>query len=306
MPYTTDGAASKIAEALGGSLVPDAKGNFLCSCPCPGHADFRPSLSLCDREGKVLLHCFAGCRQQDVIAALQRLKLWSGRPSQNAHATRPATPAKPAQPPRATDSLKPWRDASPIVAGSLIELYLRNRELEIPAGAPLRYAPALWHWPTKTRYPAMVALIARYDGSPVTSHSTFLSHDGRKADIEPVRLFSAGANPSGSGIWFHGLGSRLELVIAEGLETALSAARLCDAEAAVATLSTHGMRTLVLAEKTRRPIRIFADNDRAGHGLAAARDLYRRLRSEGREVLVTVPDDVGADANDILIRRARA
>ena len=78
----------------------------------------------------------------------------------------------------------------------------------------------------RTRHPAMVALVTRHDGTPVTSHATFLSHEGHKADIEPNRLFSAGANPAGAGVGFTGLGSKAELVVAEGIESALSAARL--------------------------------------------------------------------------------
>ena len=147
----------------------------------------------------------------------------------------------------------------------------------------------------------MVALIETHDWTPVTSHTTFLSHNGRKADIEPQRLFSAGANPAGAGVWFTGLNSKTEMIVAEGIESALAAAILYDAGACVATLSTHGMRTLVLPPSMRWPVRIFADNDRAGHGLSAARDLYRRLRSEGREVVITMPDAVGDDANDVLL-----
>ena len=58
--------------------------------------------------------------------------------------------------------------------------------------------------------------------------------------------FPAGANPAGAGVWFTGLSSKAELIIAEGIESALSAALLYDAVACVATLSTHGMRKLVL------------------------------------------------------------
>jgi putative DNA primase/helicase len=199
-----------------------------------------------------------------------------------------------------------WREASPLIAGSLIESYLRNRGVKLPKDAPLRYAPALWRWPTKSRHPAMVALIERYDGTAITSHATFLSPEGRKAAIAPARLFPAGANPAGGGVWFDRLGARRELIIAEGVESALSAAELYDAEAAVATLSTHGMRTLVLAPLSRQPIRIFADHDAQGHGLNAARDLYRRLRSEGRDVCLSIADAVGSDANDILLRRLEA
>lgn len=37
---------------------------------CPAHDDKRPSLSLCEKDGRVLLHCFAGCTPADVLAAV--------------------------------------------------------------------------------------------------------------------------------------------------------------------------------------------------------------------------------------------
>ena len=43
---------------------------------CPAHDDVNPSLSLRDISGKVLVHCFAGCSQREVIAALRERGLW--------------------------------------------------------------------------------------------------------------------------------------------------------------------------------------------------------------------------------------
>lgn len=37
---------------------------------CPSHDDREPSLHVTDAEGTVLLHCFAGCEPEDVLAAL--------------------------------------------------------------------------------------------------------------------------------------------------------------------------------------------------------------------------------------------
>jgi DNA primase len=37
---------------------------------CPAHDDNNPSLSISERSGKILVHCFAGCDQEDVIDAL--------------------------------------------------------------------------------------------------------------------------------------------------------------------------------------------------------------------------------------------
>ena len=48
---------------------------------CPVHEDETPSLSLTDREdGGVLVHCHAGCSQDDVIAALRQRGLWPEPP----------------------------------------------------------------------------------------------------------------------------------------------------------------------------------------------------------------------------------
>jgi hypothetical protein len=37
---------------------------------CPSHADRSPSLSVCERDGKVLLKCFAGCGVDDIVSAV--------------------------------------------------------------------------------------------------------------------------------------------------------------------------------------------------------------------------------------------
>jgi len=43
---------------------------------CPAHDDISPSLSITERDGKVLVHCFSGCSQEKVIQALRKLGLW--------------------------------------------------------------------------------------------------------------------------------------------------------------------------------------------------------------------------------------
>jgi DNA primase len=47
---------------------------------CPAHDDKNPSLSIRDADGKVLLHCHAGCGQREVIAALKAQGIWQERP----------------------------------------------------------------------------------------------------------------------------------------------------------------------------------------------------------------------------------
>src|SRR5512144_579754 len=65
--------AESLAKALGGAL-PYGSG---WKARCPAHDDDDPSLSLSDGEGgRVLVHCFAGCPQSAVVAALQARNLW--------------------------------------------------------------------------------------------------------------------------------------------------------------------------------------------------------------------------------------
>jgi hypothetical protein len=61
--------------------------NSLCGCRkiagskwiacCPAHNDKNPSLSITQTHDKVLVHCFAGCEQRDVLRALTELGLWN-------------------------------------------------------------------------------------------------------------------------------------------------------------------------------------------------------------------------------------
>jgi len=60
------------------------KGKKTGSCwlaKCPSHQDKTPSLSISlSAEGKLLVHCFGGCSQKEVINSLRNLDLW---PSKN-------------------------------------------------------------------------------------------------------------------------------------------------------------------------------------------------------------------------------
>lgn len=37
---------------------------------CPAHPDKSPSLTVAEKEGRVIFHCFAGCEPADVLAAV--------------------------------------------------------------------------------------------------------------------------------------------------------------------------------------------------------------------------------------------
>jgi 5S rRNA maturation endonuclease (ribonuclease M5) len=46
------------------------------SACCPAHKDRNPSLSISERNGKILIHCHSGCEQERVISVLKSRGLW--------------------------------------------------------------------------------------------------------------------------------------------------------------------------------------------------------------------------------------
>ena len=67
--------AEEISQSLGGTRSDSGKWR----APCPAHTDRVASLSITDRESKILFHCHAGCSQASVLAALKELGLWPDR-----------------------------------------------------------------------------------------------------------------------------------------------------------------------------------------------------------------------------------
>jgi putative DNA primase/helicase len=68
--------AASIADVLGKARA----GNGGWVALCPSHDDSTPSLSLTDADGKVLVHCHAGCPQEVVIERLKGMNLWATKP----------------------------------------------------------------------------------------------------------------------------------------------------------------------------------------------------------------------------------
>jgi len=52
------------------------RGDHKFSACCPAHDDRNPSFSVSDSNGKILVKCWAGCSQEEVIGALRSMGLW--------------------------------------------------------------------------------------------------------------------------------------------------------------------------------------------------------------------------------------
>lgn len=69
--------AGQIARQLRGRKQPSG-----WVAQCPAHDDRNPSLSISEADGRILVHCHAGCEQDAVINALKSRGLWPDQKSE--------------------------------------------------------------------------------------------------------------------------------------------------------------------------------------------------------------------------------
>jgi putative DNA primase/helicase len=154
--------AEDIARALRGRRC--SKGWI---CHCPAHDDRHPSLSVVEtRDRKTLVKCWSGCRQDDVLDALRRRGLWDGKARETSQ-WRPKPMDSVAKRDKPSNPMRTWRNAGPWVRGGAADAYLKRRGIDLTddEARSLRFAPSLWHWPSQSRWPAMLARVAFSSGA---------------------------------------------------------------------------------------------------------------------------------------------
>jgi putative DNA primase/helicase len=165
--------------------------------------------------------------------------------------------------------------------------------------------PDLTHWESKRGYPAMVGVVRNLAGEPVALHRTYLEVD---AD-EPSKVIKAPvAKPrmmlgkvAGGAVRLAAINPDAALGLCEGIESGLAVMTACTNLPVWATLSTAGLEQVQLPPEARRIV-ILADHDASGAGMRAAETAARRLRDEGRQVVIALPPDPDSDFNDVLLR----
>ncbi|OWU70505.1 DUF7146 domain-containing protein [Marinibacterium profundimaris] len=268
------------------------------TAPCPvcqpEGKKTQTALTLADGNSGLLLNCKrAGCDFRDILAAAGVSPGDYSPPDPATLAQRWAEEQVEAEK-KERRALALWNEALPI-GGTLAEVYLRQRR-GITCALPdtLRFHPDCWH-PTAKRFPAMLAQV---DGAKrFAMHRTYLRPDGSgKADVKPDKAM-LGATAGGAVRLTEAQG---QLVVAEGIETALSlACGLLRAPATIwAALSTSGIRGLHLPDRPGR-LTIATDSDDEGAGKEAGHALAETAHALGWQVSL-LPAPEGRDWNDIL------
>jgi hypothetical protein len=250
------------------------------SACCPAHDDHHPSLTVRDGDTAVILKCHAGCSSADIVDKLRRDGLWPIPPEASGRSEKRDTSAW---------ALDIWRASRPI-AGTIAELYLRNRGITVPLPPSLRYHRALKHRETGLTFPALVAAIQDADRHVVAVQRTFLKSDGSgKAAVSEPKM-SLGAMGRGA---VRLAPASETIAIAEGIETALSAMQLLEVPV-WCSLGDGRLGKIALPPEVGRVV-VIADIGSEARAYEA-RDIYRR---QGREADVLFPS-AGKDFNEVI------
>jgi putative DNA primase/helicase len=209
---------------------------------------------------------------------------------------------------------KTWRRGFPVRRNDVVDRYLCCRGVGMDIYPPcLRTSELDWylekhpdflpqdgfvHNDWMYRVPAMFAAVTNPEGKHVATHRTFLAEDGQgKANLSKPRLV---AGKFGSGPTIRLMPPAPLMGISEGIETALSAAKLFRLPV-WSVLYDGGIASFEPPPKCRHLI-IFADHDKNGTSQRAAEALRNRL---DMPVEIKMPVKVDADWNDVLVESSR-
>jgi hypothetical protein len=261
-------------------------------CPLCG------SDALCLTAGgaKLLVHCFAGCAGEDILAEFRRRNLVGAGVPHRVFKPRHSADAGPDKPPKewSEEAERIWSRGAPF-RNSLLETYLAARDCLYPPSGDIRFLAAGVYGP----FPCMMARVTdAITARPLTLHFTRLAADGRgKAQCERPKRLLAGHRKSGGVIRLTEDAEVTQaLGLAEGIETALSVMK--DGWMPVwATIDAGNMAAFPLLGGIES-LTLFADNDSSGTGRKAAEACVARWRAAGRESRIVMPERIDSDWND--------
>ncbi|WP_431284945.1 DUF7146 domain-containing protein [Humitalea sp. 24SJ18S-53] len=248
---------------------------------------------------------------------------WLGLGDDAASTSSPRPPA-PAAPPAPRDDAEGaqrrrkaqalFLDAQRGILGTPVEAYLSGRGIvlgDLPRlPRALRFHPECWCAEAGGPLPAMVACIVGADGGFLATHRTYLAEQAgtwRKAPLARAKMVLGGyaggmvpLNRGASGLPLHQAPIGDAVVIAEGIESALSCAVLAPELRTIAAVSVSNIARLVLPASLAR-VTLAADDDAPDSPAAAAlARAVARFQAEGRAVFIARAPD-GGDFNDALL-----
>ena len=267
--------------------------------PCPLCGDGKDRFRWDNNDGNGGYYCSA-CGPGSGMHLLMTVKGWIfGKAAQEVDAYLPAAKVEQAKAKRSEESKRDFMkrlyvESRPVVPGDPVDLYLTSRCGDVSAQLrDIRFHPALKHTVAGTSHPAMLAFMGWNPENKKFSgiHRTFLTMEGLKAAVDPVRMNYGDAGAVRLGDIQERMG------IAEGIETALCASQLFGLPV-WSGLCANGILAWDPPPEVRS-VAIYGDNDDNYVGQASAYEKGRALRAKGLDVEIFIPPIEGQDWADV-------
>ncbi|WP_454719061.1 toprim domain-containing protein [Caulobacter segnis] len=290
-----------IVRILGGDLY---DGGRRANVPAPGHSRRDRSVSLLERDGRLIIHTFGGADWRTVRDDLRARGLL-GDEGAGQGQDRPcgATDCASRRLRRQTAEAL-WSQGRAITA-TLSERHCRLRGMVGPApdDTVLRHhglTPLSVYRPGGATRPALLAGIVDAGGALSAIEITYLGPGGRRAVDLRLPRKTVGIIAPGSAVRLDPAAETM--LVAEGVFTTLSARRRFGLPA-WALLSTSNLRFWRPPCGVRS---VLIAADRGQEGEASAKVLARALRADGVEARITLPPAPFGDWNELDMAEARA
>lgn len=282
-----------IVRALGGDLY---DGGRRANIPAPGHSRHDRSVSLLERDGRIIVHAFGDGDWRAARDDLRARGLLGDGGLATGSLARAIDPGDDGRVRRRQIARDLWTAGRPI-AGSLSERHCRHRGLigSLPDAQGLRHhglAPLSVYRPGGATRPALLAAVRDPEGAVSAVEITYLGPGGRRAVDVRLSRKTVGVIPPSSAVRLDPWGP--DLLVAEGVFTALSARRRFGLPA-WALLSTSNLRSWSPPPDVRS---VLIAADRGPDGEASARILAKALRALGIQTRIVLPPAPHGDWNE--------
>ena len=292
----------QIGQDLGWSV---SNGGLRATCPAPGHSKADRSMSLMLKaNGEIVVNCFSGRTDWRECRRFLEDRGYIDRFSKDR--TSPSRAATVTPPPAGPDPIKLarvktlWERSTPTLK-TLVVRYLTQRGLAgtFETSSELGYLDSCDHRPYGSKYPpfrfspAMLAPIRDGEGAHVGLHITYLDRKtGYRRTDDPSRKIIG--QMAGGAIQLHPIRDDT-LLVAEGIETALSAGRRFDATA-WSLVSAVNMASWQPPAGVKRLL-IASDTNPVGRDAAFA--LAATAKEAGLKARVLISPEGTSDWNDL-------
>lgn len=283
-----------IVRVLGGDLY---DGGRRANIPAPGHSRRDRSVSLLERDDRLIVHVFGGGDWRQVRDDLRARGLLSDKGGLSPSPALDATVESARRAARRQTALALWQASRPL-GGSLSERHCRLRGVRGPLPGPdaLRHngmTPLSVYRPRSPARPALLAAVRDAQGAVSAVEITYLGPGGRRAVDVRLPRKTVGLIAPASAVRLDPAAT--EMVVAEGVFTALSARRRFGLPA-WALLSTSNLRHWRPPAGVRS---VLVAADRGPDGEASAARLVDALLVQGLTAEMALPPAPHGDWNDL-------